>query len=297
MQMGPAEWAMLIGLSLIWGGSFFLNAVALEGFSVLTVVALRVSLGAMALWLVLVARGLGLPRRAWGACLVMGILNNVVPFTLIVWGQLHIASGAAAILNATTPLFGVVVAHFATRDERMTPLKLAGVGIGVAGVAAMVGGAAVRELGSGVAGQLAILGAALCYAVAGVFGRRFARMGMAPIQVAAGQTSGSSVILLPLALASGGWPHAGAGPWAAVLGLALRCTAFAYILYFRLLATSGAVNLLLVTLLVPVSAILLGLAFLCETLEPRHLLGMGAIATGLACIDGRPVGWLRRSPA
>jgi drug/metabolite transporter (DMT)-like permease len=227
----------------------------------------------------------------------MGVLNNVIPFTLIVWGQVHVASGVAAILNATTPLFGVVVAHFSTRDERMTPLKLVGVVIGIAGVAAMVGGAAVRELGSGVAGQLAILAAALSYAVAGVFGRRFGQMGISPIQVAAGQTTGSGAVLLPLSLATSGLPAAGSGPWAAVIGLALLCTAFAYILYFRILAVSGAVNLLLVTLLVPVSAILLGAAFLGETVEPRHLVGMAAIALGLACIDGRPLGWLRRARA
>lgn len=139
-------------------------------------------------------------------------------------------------------------------------------------------------------GQIAIVGAALSYAVAGVFGRRFGRAGLAPLQVAAGQTTGASLILLPLALATVGVPSAGLPAMAAVLGLALLCTAFAYVLYFRILAASGAVNLLLVTLLVPVSAILLGAAFLGETLEPRHVIGLAAIAIGLAAIDGRPVG-------
>lgn len=291
--MGPAQWAMLIALSVIWGGSFFFNEIALMGMPVLTVVALRVSLAAAALWSVLLWRRLGLPPTVWAACLAMGVLNNVIPFTLIVWGQVHVASGTAAILNATTPLFGVIVAHLATNDERMTPLKLAGTAIGIVGVAAMVGGTALRELGGAVAGQLAILGAALSYAVAGVFGRRFGRIGVTPLQVAAGQTTGASLVLMPLALATGGLPQAGPGAWAAILGLALLCTAFAYILYFRILAASGAVNLLLVTLLVPVSAILLGTAFLGETLEPRHVVGMTAIALGLAAIDGRPVAWLQ----
>lgn len=286
--MGAAEWAMLIALATVWGGSFPLNEIALTGVPVLSVAALRVGLAALVLWAVLIARGGGLPRRAWGACLVMGVVNNVVPFTLIVWGQLHVTAGTAAILNATTPFFAAIIAHFATDDERITPRRLGGIAIGIAGVAAMVGAAAVRDLGAAVVGQIAVLGAAASYGVAGVYGRRFGRAGVAPLAVAAGQTTASGLILVPLALAVDGLPAPAPGPLAAVATLAVVCTALAYVLYFRILATSGAVNLLLVTLLVPVGAILLGALFLGETLGLRHAVGMAAIAVGLLMVSGRP---------
>jgi drug/metabolite transporter (DMT)-like permease len=227
----------------------------------------------------------------------MGILNNVVPFTLIVWGQTHIASGLASILNATTPLFGVVVAHHLTRDEPMTGRRLAGVLVGFAGVAVMIGGAALRDLGVGVAAQVAVLGAALSYAFAGVYGRRFKAMGVEPLATATGQVTASSLVMIPLMLAvDRPWtlPPPGPGTWLALIGLALLATALAYILFFRILASAGAVNILLVTFLIPVSAILLGALVLGEALEAKHLLGMGMIGSGLALIDGRPVAALRR---
>jgi len=161
----------------------------------------------------------------------------------------------------------------------------------------MIGVDALANPGVNVLGQLAILCAALAYAFAGVFGRRFRKMGVTPVQTAAGQVTASALFLLPVALlADRPWQGAvpSAAALAAVAGLALLCTAFAYILYFRILATAGAVNLMLVTLLVPVSAILLGIAFLGESLAPRHLFGMAAIAAGLAAIDGRPLRKLRQ---
>jgi drug/metabolite transporter (DMT)-like permease len=290
--MGPAEWTMLTMLSVVWGGSFLLNEIALDGLPVLSVVALRVGGAAIALWLALGSLRLGLPRWAWGPCLVMGVVNNAVPFSLIVWGQTHVTGGTAAILNATTPLFAIVVAHVATSDERMTPARVLGISSGIAGVAIIVGGAAVGA--SGIAGHLAVLGAAASYGVAGVYGRRFARRGLAPLQIATGQLTGASLVLVPAALVVSGLPAGTPSAYAAVAGLALVCTAFAYILYFRILAASGAVNLLLVTILVPVSAAILGALFLGEALQVRHLAGFTAIAVGLAAIDGRPVALLAR---
>ncbi|MBM9594269.1 DMT family transporter [Roseitranquillus sediminis] len=293
--MGLVEWSLLLALSVIWGGSFFFVAVAVEEIPVLTIVAGRVALAAAGLWVVLAASGRRVPHRTWGACLVMGLVNNALPFALIVWGQSHLASGVAAILNATTPLFGVIVAHLGTSDERISFGRLAGVLTGLAGVAVMVGGAALGDLDSAVWAQIAILGAALCYAIAGVFGRRFARLGVAPMQIATGQVTASTLMLVPLALMLD-------QPWrlspslaatASVLGLALVCTALAYVIYFRILAASGAVNILLVTFLVPVTAILLGTVLLDETLVPRHLVGLAAIAIGLALIDGRLLRWPR----
>lgn len=290
--ISASEWSMLAGLSVLWGGSFFFTGVALQALPLLTLVVLRVGLAALILNLVLPLAGLRLPRdrAAWVAFLGMGLLNNAVPFCLIVWGQTHIASGLAAILNATTPLFGVVVAHWLTTDERMTGNRLAGVLAGLAGVAAMVGPAALAGLGADLLAQVAVLGAALSYALAGVFGRRFGRMGVPPLATAAGQVTASTLLLLPVALVlDRPWtlPMPSPPVWGAVLGIAALSTALAYVLYFRILATAGATNLMLVTLLIPVSAVLLGALGLGERLDPRHFLGMALIGVGLAAIDGR----------
>lgn len=289
--MTPGEWATLLVLSGVWGGSFFFNAVAVADLPVLTVVTARVGIAALLLAGFLALAGYRFPRdaRVWAAFGVMGLLNNALPFTLIVWGQTMVPSGVASVINAATPLFGVVLAHYLTADEPMTANRVAGVLVGFAGVAVMVGGA----IGGGDAllGEIACLAATLCYACATIFGRRFRVMGVSPMVTAAGQLIAASAALLPLALAiDRPWalPAPGHPAVAAVFGLAAVSTAFAYVLFFRLLATAGATNLLLVTLLVPVSAILLGTTFLGEVLQARQVAGMGLIALGLAAIDGRP---------
>jgi drug/metabolite transporter (DMT)-like permease len=292
--MTPSEWAMLLILSALWGGSFFFTSVALRELPPLTLVALRVGLAGLILNLVLRITGLRLPRegRVWGAFIGMGFLNNAVPFCLIVWGQTHIASGLAAILNATTPLATVVLAHFLTRDERITGNRLAGVLVSLAGVAVMVGPAALAGLGASLLAQLAVLGAALSYAFAGVFGRRFRRMGVPPLATAGGQVTASTLLLVPVMLVvDRPWtlPVPTLPAWGAVIGIAALSTALAYVLYFRILATAGATNLLLVTFLIPVSTILLGSLVLGERLDARHYLGMLLIGGGLAAIDGRLV--------
>lgn len=290
--MGAREWGMLIMLSLLWGGSFFFIGIAVKALPPITIVALRVSLAAIALLVIVRLMGLSMPRdrRVWLAFFGMGLLNNLIPFSLIVWGQTHIASGLASILNATTPLFGVIVAHLLTDDEKLTVNRFAGVVVGFLGVAMMIGPAALGGLGSNLVAQLAVLGAALSYSLAGVFARRFKRMGVAPIVTATGQVSASSIMLVPLSLLiDHPWalPMPGLDVWAAIVGIALVSTALAYVLFFRILETAGVTNLMLVTFLIPVSAILLGAMFLGETLEPKHFLGMTLIAVGLAAIDGR----------
>jgi drug/metabolite transporter (DMT)-like permease len=290
--MNAVEWGFLILLSMVWGGSFFFNQVAVAELPPLTIVAVRVAGAALILVAALPAFGVALPRdgRVWAAFLTMGLLNNAIPFTLIVWGQTQIASGVAAILNASTPVFAVILAHFLTADEPMTARRLGGVLLGLGGVAAMVGGSAVEALGGEVLAKLAVLGAATSYAVAGIYGRRFRAMGVAPMATATGQVAMSSLILIPLALVADR-PWTLAAPSAAAVGslagIAAISTALAYVIYFRLLASAGATNLLLVTLLVPVTAILLGVAFLGEVLMPRHMAGMALIAAGLIAIDGR----------
>jgi len=298
-RMGVIEWALLIGLSVLWGGSFYFVGVAVDGLPPLTIVVLRVGIAALALNVAVLAMGLHMPsdRRAWVAFIAMGFLNNLLPFSLIVWGQTHIASGLASILNATTPLWTVLVAHFLTSDEKMNAGRLAGVVIGFAGVVVMIGPEALKGLGVDVLAQLAVLGAATAYAFAGVFGRRFRRMGMAPLVTASGQVTASTLMLAPVALVvDRPWtlPMPAAEVWGAIIGLALLSTALAYVLYFRILATAGATNLLLVTFLIPISAILLGATLLGERLAPEHFAGMAVIGFGLAAIDGRPLAWLRR---
>lgn len=299
--MTAPEWALLLVLSLLWGGSFVFTGVALTALPPLTVVVLRVGLAALILGTAAAAAGARWPReaRVWRAFLGMGLLNNVVPFCLIVWSQTQIASGLAAILNAATPLFTVVVAHVLTADERMTGNRLAGVVIGFAGVAVMVGPSALGG-GGELAAECASLGAALAYAFAGVYGRRFGRMRVPPLVTAAGQVAASSLILLPVALLHDRpWALPAPGPavWGAVLGAATLSTALAFVIYFRLLASAGAANVLLVTLLVPVSAILLGALVLGERLEPRHYAGMAVIALALAAVDGRLLRLGRPAPA
>ncbi len=298
--MSATDWMLLVTLGILWGGSYFFGKVALAQLPPFTVAAGRLGIAAAVLHVIVRAAGYAMPGsiRAWRALWIMGLLNNVIPMSLILWGQTRIGSGLAAILNASTPLFTVLLAHFFTRDERLTARKIGGVLFGVTGVVAMIGPAALGGLSGGLLAQFAMLGAALSYACAGIFGRRFA--GTPPLVTAAGQVTASSLTLLPLAfILDRPWllspPRA--RTWAAVLGLALLCTALAYVIYFRILATAGASNLLLVTLLMPVTAVLLGISMLGERIEPRHAVGMTLIAAGLVTIDGRIVAALRRRRA
>ncbi|MFN8592087.1 MAG: DMT family transporter [Thermomicrobiales bacterium] len=304
-HMGPIEWGMLLFLSLLWGGSFFFNRIAVAEVPTLIVVLARVSIAAVALNAIVVLSGHRMPRdrRTWGAFLVMGLINNIIPFSLIVWGQTRIAAGLASILNATTPLFAVLVAHVVTADEKLTASRLCGVLAGIAGVAIMIGPSALTGGGETVA-KMAVLGAAVSYACASIWGRRF--RALPPAVTAAGQVTASSLVVAPIALAA-------ARPWTlpppsppvigALLGLGLLSTAVGYFLYFAVLARAGATNVVLVTLLVPPSAILLGALFLGERLDGREVAGLLCIAAGLAAIDGRIPrrirGWLmpRLAPA
>jgi len=299
--MGLSQWLMVVSLGLIWGGSFFFVAVSLKELPGFVIVAARTTIAAAALWPLVWIAKIPIPRspRVWAAIVFMGLINNAIPYSLMVWAQTQIASGVASILNATTPLFTVLVAHMFTRDERMTPLSVVAVTVGFAGVVVMVGGTALQSLGSDVLGEMAILGMAVLYAFAAVFGRRFAAMQAAPIAVAAGQVTASAIMLIPCALIfDQPWtlPPPSLATIGAIFGLGLGTTGFAYVLYFRILATSGATNLLLVTFIAPASAILLGVSVLGEALLPRHIIGMALIGLGLLLMDGRPLKWLTGRP-
>ncbi len=288
--MGPIEWFLLIILSILWGGSFFFAEVALEEMQPFTLVLGRVSIAAVVLNLIVLITGNRMPSspKMWAAFLTMGLLNNLIPFSLIFWGQTQISGSLAAILNATTPVWTVILAHFLTTDEKLTPNRFGGVIFGLLGVTIMIGPDALTRLGINVLAQLAVLGAAISYAFAGIFGKRF--QGTPAIVTATGQITGTTLMMIPIALlVDKPWQLSfpGAKAWGALMGLALLSTSLAYIIYFRLLSTAGATNLLLVTFLIPVSAIVLGMIILGEQLNPRHFAGMGLIGLGLLAIDGR----------
>uniref|UniRef100_A0A2A4Z7T7 EamA family transporter n=1 Tax=OCS116 cluster bacterium TaxID=2030921 RepID=A0A2A4Z7T7_9PROT len=290
--MTTRHWALLIILSILWGGAFFFAAIAVKELPPLTLVFCRVFIAALSLYIFLKISGQKLPSDAkiWAAFLVMGLLNNIIPFSLLFWAQTTISSGLASILNATTPIFSILVAHFVLADERITFNKFIGVLLGFIGVAVLLGGAALTSSNLAIMSIVACLAAALSYGFAGVFGRRFKRLGIKPSVSAFGQLTGSSVLMLPLIIVFD-------QPWTlslpsqtallSVLTLAIVSTAIAYLIFFNLLASVGAVNVMLVTLLVPVSAIILGSLFLDEQLETRHYLGMSLILLGLIAVDGR----------
>src|SRR3982750_3263882 len=292
ITMNRSDWIVLAILAVIWGGAFFFIGVAVKHVPPLTYVCLRLTIAASAMWIYVKATGksLGLPREVRGAIILLALLNNALPFTLFGWGQTHIASGLAAILNATTPIWGVIVAHFLTQDERMSPRKIAGVILGFGGVATMIGPSLLSSLGTSALAQLACVTASLSYALAAVWARRFRRPGISPLSVTTGQLTAGAAIMLPVSLiVDHPWQLAmpPLSAWGAVVALALLCTAFGYVLYFRLIDRAGATNALLVTLMVPPTAILLGALFLNETLAPQDFIGLGLIALGLAAIDGR----------
>ncbi|MDX3807889.1 DMT family transporter [Bosea thiooxidans] len=298
--MDLGDWLLLLLLSLLWGGSFFFGKIAVSEWPPLAVVLARVGLAAAALLVVVRLSGLSMRvgRQMWLAFFGMGLLNNLIPFGLIFWGQTQIASGLASILNATTPLFGVMVAHVFGKDEKASGLKLAGVLAGIVGVAILMGPDATSGLGGALLPQLACLAAALSYGFAALYGRRFREL--PPLVTAAGQVSATTLMTIPLViLANPPWllPMPSLHVTLALVGLALLSTALAYVIFFRIMRRAGGTNVILVTFLVPVSAILLGSVFLGEALLPRHFLGMTAIAVGLLLIDGRIVKMTRLRPA
>lgn len=282
---------MLLLLGAIWGGSFFFAKIAVAEIPPLVLVFQRVAIAAIALHVYLAIAGPSF-RNALpfaGRFFALALLNNVIPFSLIFIGQTQMGAGLASVLNATTPFWTLIVANMMTTDEKLSANKLAGIGLGVAGTAVMVGPGIIAGLGGPVWAKFALIGASLSYALALILARRkFA--GIAPPIVATGQLTASALIMLPVALIGYG-PQAivtaSSHVWLAVIALALLSTAFAYILYFRIVASAGATNASLVTLIVPVSAMLLGVTFLGERLELFEVAGMALIAAGLVVIDGR----------
>lgn len=297
--MTPRLWGLLILLSTIWGASFFFAAIALTGFPPFTIVLGRVAIAAAALVLACRAMGLKLPRgeAQWMACAGMGFFNNALPFTLIVIGQTHIPSGLAAVVNAATPVFAVLCLHLMTTDDRLRANTLAGALTGLAGVAILAGPAAFATgRGSELLGIALCLGACLSYGISAVWSRRVRQSGIAPLPTAAGQCASSTLMMLPLMLVfDQPWtlPAPPAAAVAALVAFGLFSTGLAYALFYAIMARAGATNAMLVTLLVPVTALVLGTLVLGEQLAPRHFVGMAVIGLGLLLIDGRIAARLR----
>lgn len=290
--MGTKEWLLLMVLSILWGGSFLFVEIAVKQIKPFTLVFARVSLASLVLLLIIYLTGRKMPSSPflWLSFLILGVFNNLIPFSLIAWGQTRIDSSLAAILNATTPIFSVVLAHFLTREERLNFNRIVGVLCGWLGVIILIGVKAFKTMDIEFLSQIAILIASCSYALAAIFGRRFKDMDS--IIVAAGMLCCSSIMLLPLSLI---FDH----PWqmqisietlACVISLSVVSTAFAYLIYFYILAKSGATNILLVTFLIPVSAIFLGMTILNEQLRYSDFAGMLLIFIGLIIIDGRLIG-------
>jgi drug/metabolite transporter (DMT)-like permease len=302
--MNARDWGKLLLLSFIWSASFLFAAIAVKGWPSgannglppMTVVMLRVMVASATLFAFLRLMAISLPsaRKAWLAFFGMGLLNNVIPFSLIFWGQSQmpasVAVGLASILNATTPLFTVAIAHVMLADEKATAAKVAGVLLGLLGVALLMGVDVFSGAAISIPGQLACLCAALSYGFAGLFSRRFKNLDVKPMQIAFGQVTASSVMLVPLVVIfDQPWtlPQPGTMPLLAIFAMGVVATALAYILFFQILASAGATNLSLVTFLIPPSAILLGVIVLGEALKAQHFVGMAFIGLGLAAIDGR----------
>ena len=286
----PAVWGMLMLLGLLWGGSFFFARIAVAEVPPLMLVLLRVVIAAAALHMYLVAKGewLLFRHRPFTPFLLLGLLNNAVPFSLLFIGQTKLGAGLAAILNALVPFWTVIAANFLTADEKFTPNKLIGIALGVAGAALIIGPSAVNGLGAPLWAKLAVVGAGISYTFAAIYAKRF--KSVPPIVTATGQLTASSLIMLPAALlAHGFWLplHVTQPVWLAIAALALASTSLAYVIFFKIIAAAGATVVTLVTLLVPVSAVMLGSIFLGETLSLAEVLGMALIGFGLVIIDGR----------
>ena len=295
IQMHRQDWLLLVILSVLWGGSFFFNGVALRELPPLTVAFIRVGGGALCLLVLIGPLGGALPKRAadWLPFAIMGMVNNVIPFSLFLIAQTIVSSGLAAVLNATTPLFAVLVMA-ASGEERLTGRRIAGVLIGIGGVALLR--APGLSPSDQMLGVVLCLGAALSYGFAGFWGRR-ALAGVPPLTSATAQLICSTpVMAVAAALIEQPWtlPLPGAATWAALAGLATVSTALAYILFFRILNRSGAVNVVLVTLLIPVTTILLGVFILNEPFSANEIAGALVIAASLLVIDGRVLGWAKR---
>jgi drug/metabolite transporter (DMT)-like permease len=291
-KLDSTSWAMIGAMSLLWGSAFLLIEIGLRTIAPNTLVFLRMAIAAPFMLLFLAFMKEKMPRdwRSWQQLFVLGALNAAFPFILFFWGQQYLESGYASILNATTPLWGVVIAHFLTDDEKATPARIAGVFLGLAGIIVMIGPDAMGGISNSLLAQIACLVSTLFYGYAAIYGRRLGQSTMTPMVVATGQVITAALIMLPVML----WfdrpwerPLPSADSMLAALALGIPATAIAYIFYFKTIDRAGATNAMLVAFIMPVIAVMLGIAFLGEVLTGGQIAGALLIAVGLVAIDGR----------
>lgn len=292
------EWTLLLLVAVFWGGSYFFTGVAIKELPVFAIVMARYAVAAPLMILLIFWRGERFPwnREIIGIGLFLAAFNQLIPFSLITWGQGHIPSAVASILNAAGPIVTLVMAHFLTHDDRMNGRRAAGVVIGFAGMGIMIGAAAMQALNVSILAQLACVLAAFSYAFGSITARKFTTR-IKPTEMVAAQSVVAGVLLLPVMLIiDKPWTLAmpSLPTWLSLLGLGVLSSTLGHLIFFRLLASAGATNISLVSYFMPVSAILLGVLFLGDVLETRHIAGMCIIAFGLAVMDGRPYASLRR---
>ena len=293
--MKGTEWFKLLLLGGIWSSSFLFNKIALNDFGPFSIVFLRVSIASVFLLMATILMREKYPRslKIWSGYLLIGLLNNAIPFSLVVWGQKHIDSHVAAILNATTPMFAVLLAHIFTQDEKLSLNKFYGVVLGFSGVVIMMQNEIQGSIDLKDIGQLCVLGAAISYSVGGIFGKRFGKIN--PIVNSSAMLICSSVVMFPLVFSVEAMPSSPSFQSVmAIMGVAVVGTAIAFLLYFNILAKSGATNVLLVTLLIPIGALMFGILLLNESLERTEFFGMIFILLGLLTTDDRALPFIKK---
>jgi drug/metabolite transporter (DMT)-like permease len=290
--MTRAYWPLLSLLAAIWGASYLFIKVAVEDVEPAPMMFFRLAVAGLLLLSLVAARGaLGELRRAWRAGLVLGIANGAVPFTLIAWGEKHVDSGVAAIANATVPLFVALLLIRFLPSERLSRSRLAGVLLGLAGVAVLAGGQPAAGGWWAVAGTLAVVVASFSYGIAGVYGQVRVQGTSGPV-LATASMIGGAVVLLPLALLQLPDELPSNEAVGSLLALTVLGTAFAQLILFRMLRLHGSARLSLVTYLMPPVALFYGALLLDEPVRPEAVAGLALILIGIAVGSGK----MRRRP-
>lgn len=288
LKMTTKGWALLFLLSVLWGSSFFFIEIALRDISIFTIVFARVGIAALVLTVYVYATGHQLPGKItiWGQFILLGALRAAIPISLIVWAETQINSSLAGILNSTSPLFTAIIAHHLTPDDKLTRSRLLGIVMGMIGVGVLIGPDALQGFGVQVIAQLAMLGATCSYGFAAVYGRQF--KGTSPTVSATGMLIGAALLIFPLALLEQPWTLSlSLLSVSAILGLSLLSTALAFIVWFQLIFSVGASNTSMVTFLIPITALVLGLFILDETMNLTSFIGLMIILAGLAIAQNR----------
>ena len=289
-MISTRSWIMLLTLAFIWGGTFFLSEILLREMTPFQIVFHRVAIASVVMYAFIRVRGKPLPTdpKVWAILAVMGLLNNAIPFSAIVFGQQYITAGLASILNSTTAFFGVILSAVILADERITLPKLTGVTLGIIGVAIIIGIEALLQLSLTNIGQYLIILSSISYAFASIWGRLYVR-DLGVEVTAAGMLITSTIWMFALAQLTEGFPIEVLSFTAtiSILTFAILCTSVAYLLYFTILAEAGASNLMLVTIIIPAFALILDALFLGEWVSGTDMIGFGVITFGLIIISGK----------